>query len=409
MRKTLLIALLLLPGAAWAQYPTDSPTLRVDTLYVDSTMIGNVLGNVTGRADSATVADQADSAAVAGTADSAAVSAHSDEATSADSARAASVADTILTALNIADITGLAVSLTEKATVEALADTAADLRADIETRATNQALVDTAADLRAAIGESGADTSGTGFLSSGGTIGGSVQITGDVKSTNVTASRAVVTDGSQNFNESATTATELGYVSGVTSAIQTQLGTKATNGAISDSLKAQYPTKPREMLSFGDWQVDRDFVPSLIDTVRTEPMWDSLWVGGYFPAIAAYHPDTSNVANTVDVISRPFQLIDYAGLDSILFYYATGTTSTTNNQIAVYVYEWTIAGGSTLLDSETGLESASNGVFVLNAGLAALSALTRFDYYYIRIQFQSKSITEWCKVGRLIVYPKRLN
>lgn len=43
----------------------------------------------------------------------------------------------------------------------------------------------------------------------------------------LTASRAVVTDGSGVLSASATTSTEVGYLSGVTSAIQTQLGNKA--------------------------------------------------------------------------------------------------------------------------------------------------------------------------------------
>ena len=45
----------------------------------------------------------------------------------------------------------------------------------------------------------------------------------------LTASRALVSDGSGVVSVSAVTATELGYVSGVTSAIQTQLGTKLTD------------------------------------------------------------------------------------------------------------------------------------------------------------------------------------
>ena len=47
----------------------------------------------------------------------------------------------------------------------------------------------------------------------------------------LTASKALVSDGSGVVATSAATATELGYVSGVTSAIQTQLGTKITAGA----------------------------------------------------------------------------------------------------------------------------------------------------------------------------------
>jgi hypothetical protein len=42
----------------------------------------------------------------------------------------------------------------------------------------------------------------------------------------LTTSKAVVTDASGNLAPSATTSTELGYLSGVTSAVQTQLGTK---------------------------------------------------------------------------------------------------------------------------------------------------------------------------------------
>jgi hypothetical protein len=49
-----------------------------------------------------------------------------------------------------------------------------------------------------------------------------------ISSSNLTASRALASDSSGKVAVSAVTATELGYVSGVTSAIQTQLGTKAS-------------------------------------------------------------------------------------------------------------------------------------------------------------------------------------
>jgi hypothetical protein len=54
----------------------------------------------------------------------------------------------------------------------------------------------------------------------------------------LTASRAVATDSSGFLVSSATTATELGYVSGVTSAIQTQLNAKAT-GSITSAIANQ--------------------------------------------------------------------------------------------------------------------------------------------------------------------------
>jgi hypothetical protein len=55
---------------------------------------------------------------------------------------------------------------------------------------------------------------------------------GNLQETAVTASRAVATDANGLPTASATTATELGYVSGVTSAIQTQLNAKATDSLV---------------------------------------------------------------------------------------------------------------------------------------------------------------------------------
>jgi hypothetical protein len=46
----------------------------------------------------------------------------------------------------------------------------------------------------------------------------------------LTASRALVSDGSGDVSVSAVTSTEVGYLDGVTSAIQTQLDAKATAG-----------------------------------------------------------------------------------------------------------------------------------------------------------------------------------
>ena len=47
---------------------------------------------------------------------------------------------------------------------------------------------------------------------------------------NLTASRALASDGSGDVSATSVTSTELGYLSGVSSAIQTQLDTKAGNG-----------------------------------------------------------------------------------------------------------------------------------------------------------------------------------
>lgn len=56
--------------------------------------------------------------------------------------------------------------------------------------------------------------------------------TGDIQETTVTASRAVATDANGLPTASTTTATELGYVNGVTSAIQTQIDGKSKNALL---------------------------------------------------------------------------------------------------------------------------------------------------------------------------------
>ncbi len=68
--------------------------------------------------------------------------------------------------------------------------------------------------------------------SSGDTAGvGTLGLSGPITDASMTADRAVVTNGSKAHVSSATTATEIGYVSGVTSAIQTQLNAKQASGS----------------------------------------------------------------------------------------------------------------------------------------------------------------------------------
>lgn len=65
-------------------------------------------------------------------------------------------------------------------------------------------------------------------------IGGAETFT-SITISGLTASRAVVTDANKTLASSATTATELGYVNGVTSAIQTQINAKLTGTAASQT------------------------------------------------------------------------------------------------------------------------------------------------------------------------------
>lgn len=73
------------------------------------------------------------------------------------------------------------------------------------------------------IGKTGSERPRDFFLSRNTEIGGTANITGAITNGALTASRAVVTNSSKVLTSSATTDTEIGYVSGVTSAIQTQI------------------------------------------------------------------------------------------------------------------------------------------------------------------------------------------
>jgi hypothetical protein len=103
---------------------------------------------------------------------------------------------------------------------------------------------------------------------------GSVTVESNLTLTGSTASRALTTDGSKNLTPSATTATELGYVSGVTSAIQTQLGNKiessekgANNGVATLDSGGKVPTSqlPNSVMEYqGNWNASTN-TPTLVD------------------------------------------------------------------------------------------------------------------------------------------------
>lgn len=62
-----------------------------------------------------------------------------------------------------------------------------------------------------------------------GTFSDAQTFSSTITNSTLTVSRAVVTDASKVLVSSATTATEIGYVNGVTSAIQAQLDSKSPN------------------------------------------------------------------------------------------------------------------------------------------------------------------------------------
>jgi hypothetical protein len=102
-------------------------------------------------------------------------------------------------------------------------------------------------DLAVADGGTGSSTASGARTNLGLAIGTDVQaqITGGattITSSNLTASRALASDGSGKVAVSSVTDTELGYVSGVTSAIQTQLSARYTSANLSSQAQAEAGT-----------------------------------------------------------------------------------------------------------------------------------------------------------------------
>ena len=84
-------------------------------------------------------------------------------------------------------------------------------------------------------------TTGTAAIGSGVIVNADVSASAAIefsKMENLTASRALVSDGSGDVSVSAVTSTELGYLDGVSSAIQTQLDAKTTATAAADEATA---------------------------------------------------------------------------------------------------------------------------------------------------------------------------
>jgi hypothetical protein len=77
------------------------------------------------------------------------------------------------------------------------------------------------------------------------------------KMADLTASRALVSDGSGDVSVSAVTSTEIGYLDGVSSAIQTQIDAKTTLAAVypvgSIYINATNSANPNSLLGFGTW------------------------------------------------------------------------------------------------------------------------------------------------------------
>lgn len=79
-----------------------------------------------------------------------------------------------------------------------------------------------------------------------------------IDNSNLTTNRALVSNGSGKVAVSAVTSTELGYLDGVTSSIQTQIDAKAPKASPTFTGTATMPTAAITTVDLGDWTISED-------------------------------------------------------------------------------------------------------------------------------------------------------
>jgi len=182
---------------------------------------------------------------------------------------------------------------------------------------------------------------------------------GNLNIAGLTASRAVATDSSKNLVSSATTDTELGYLSGVTSAIQTQITNKSKRWIVLPVEAAKLPTSnpARIDASEQNWRL-------LFDASTSQSaQWQFVVPQDYGSALTARLLFTMNSTQvgTLAVIWRTYVMKDTEGdaedVNSSGYASAnSGTETLANNQTAGYVRSLTI--------TQTNADSVAAGDFV---------------------------------------------
>jgi len=215
-----------------------------------------------------------------------------------------------------------------------------------------------------------------------------------IDDTNLTASRAVVSDGSGKVAASAVTATELGYVDGVTSAIQTQIDSKqATITGAATTIDDADLTASRALVSDGSGKVAVSAVTSTevgyLDGVSSAIQ--TQLSAGVTEATAIEARRVANIAGAVSTIttgnltaSRAL-VSDGSGKVAISAVTATeigyldGVSSAIQTQIDSK--QATITGAATTIDDAD--LTASRAIVSDGSGKVAVSAVTSTEIEFL--------------------------
>jgi len=211
---------------------------------------------------------------------------------------------------------------------------------------------------------------------------------------NLTASRAVVSDGSGKIAISAVTSTEVGYLDGVTSAIQTQIDSKqATITGAATTIDDADLTASRAVVSDGSGKVAvsavtsteigyLDGVSSAIQTQLTAGVTESTAIEARRAANIAGAVSTITTGNLTAsraVVSDGSGKVAASAVTATELGYVDGVTSAIQTQIDSK--QATITGAATTIDDAD--LTASRALVSDGSGKVAVSAVTSTEVGYL--------------------------
>lgn len=188
----------------------------------------------------------------------------------------------------------------------------------------------------------------------------------------LTASRAVVTDGSGFISAATTTATEIGYVNGVTSSIQTQLDAKTTNPLTTtgDMVYASNTATPATASRLGIGATS-----TVLQVTAGLPSW-GLLVNANIDAAAAIagtkvSPNfgSQNVTTTGSITGTSFQ----GSANANAVYIGSGTAALIASQPRSGT---NLTGVNTVLQAGLGTGTGTSGDILFQVGFAGSSGTT---------------------------------
>lgn len=221
-----------------------------------------------------------------------------------------------------------------------------------------------------------------------------------ITSSNLTTNRALISNGSGKVAVSTTTNTELGYVHGVTSAIQTQIDSKqATITGAATTITGSNLTTNRALTSNGDGKIavssttstELGYVHGVTSAIQTQINSKQATITGGATTIASDDLTTSRA-----LVSNSSGKVGVSAVTSTELGYLSGTTSKIQTQIDSK--QATITGAATTIASSN--LTASRVLVSNSSGKVGVSSTTATELGYvhgvtsaIQTQINSKQAT----------------